>query len=319
MYEEIELLEESSSWRSRDVVYRAGRWNQIVEHIPQFTTEPFRAGENLPENPHLWAVVRQPLAAFERPMAVATVSRSYRLAQHLDVATRCFEGIENAGIEAAELRCELGLTELGEWLNFRIHFPSEFDFIPKDGGPIGLRLECFNSVDGSSRLVIFLGWIRFICSNGMVVGKTHTELRAVHNKNLNIGHIPLLIRKSLNQVGEDVSRLKRWEVARITSNALKVWIDEVVARVWGKKAACRAFHICSFGHDVKITDPFSPAEPTEKPVRQLDIIPGATAPARTLFDVCQALAWVATQRKDPDQKIRWQLQIPELLSQLSTN
>jgi hypothetical protein len=94
-------------------------------------------------------------------------------------------------------------------------------------------------------------------------------------------------------------------------------VDKDVAKRWGKKAACRVFHICSSGHDVEIQDPFAPGEASEKPVKAIADVPGAVVPAATLFDASQALSWVATRRNDPEERVDWQRQIPELVGCLA--
>jgi len=60
--------------------------------------------------------------------------------------------------------------------------PDEFDFNPGDGHVLNLSLQCVNSVDGRCRLRIMLGWFRFICGNGLVVGTARSSQRFIHNE-----------------------------------------------------------------------------------------------------------------------------------------
>lgn len=39
-------------------------------------------------------------------------------------------------------------------MNFRVYFPNSYSFTDAHGNKLDLRLECFNSVDGSSRLMM---------------------------------------------------------------------------------------------------------------------------------------------------------------------
>ena len=94
-------------------------------------------------------------------MPVGTVSYDYSLVNHINIADLCRGGLAAAGICLDTLRYEVGLSELGEWMNFRIYLPEEYSFHGN-----ALRLECFNTVDGTARLVILFGWFRFVCSNG---------------------------------------------------------------------------------------------------------------------------------------------------------
>jgi hypothetical protein len=313
----VDVLDEHSRWKSRDVSYIGGNWQQVRKRIPEFDLVEFNAGEGLPHNPYLQTVVRSPLTTSENPIPVGVVSNSYTLAQHREVGDICIEGIRDAGVDSESLRCEVGLSDLGEWMNLRIYFPEEFNLTPGDGDALGLRLECFNSVDGSSRLVILLGWIRFICSNGLVIGETKAEIRDIHNANMDLSPIPEIIKVGLGKVKNDRHRIHYWEKRLIPEAKWVGWINEILTKKWGKKAACRTFHICDHGHDVEFSDPFATGEATEKPVRNVGRVAGAPEKATNLYDVAQALSWIATNRTNAEQRLEWQSQIPNLLDDLA--
>lgn len=313
----IEPMDETGRWHARDVSYWSGRWDQVKSLLPSFELADFRAGSSLPPNPHMRAVIRKPRTSAEQPIPVGVVSNTYTLAPHDEVARQCFKGIELAGIDASPLRCELGLTELGEWMNLRIYFPKSHRHETVGGDAMDLRIECFNSVDGSSRLTILLGWLRLVCANGMVIGETMVELRDIHNQRLSLEPIPELIAKGLKKVEKEQARLRNWVATPINRHRVAPWANEDVTKKWGKKAACRVYHICTAGYDVDLDDPFAPGEATEKPVKRLDDVPGAKAPVSTLFDASQALSWVATRRNNPEERLDWQRSVPELIARLA--
>jgi hypothetical protein len=149
---------------SRRVItcYYAGDWASIQRVLPEFKLKPFSAGPDEPANPFQQVVMRKPLSAADRPIPVGIVSHTYSLAHHREVASLCRKGLVGAGIEPSHLRYEVGLSALGEWMNFGIYLPDSYNFVDAGGDSLGLRLECFNSVDGSSRLVILFGWLRFV-------------------------------------------------------------------------------------------------------------------------------------------------------------
>lgn len=262
------------------------------------------------------SVIRIPRTKFEQVIPVGTVSNTYTLAQHDEVAAKCFAGMQAAGIVTDELRCELGLTELGEWMNLRIYFPKQYNCTPQDGKQLALRLECFNSVDGSSRLVILLGWLRFVCSNGLVIGETKTELRDIHNKHMDLEKIPAIICEALDLVHDDLQQIASWEGHLVRPDVLRVWTNKILCEHWNKKAACRVYHICTSGFDVDIADPFVANNATDKLVRQVQQVPGAPVPAKNLYDVSQALSWVASRRNNTEEKVEWQSAIPGLIERL---
>lgn len=313
----VELLDQTGRWHSRTVNYWRGRWEQLQRLLPRFAIEDFRAGNDAPPNPYLKTVVRQPATVYEMPIPVGVVSNSYALAQHLDVANKCLEGIEAVGVDINDLDYEVGLTELGEWMNLRIYFPDLYNQTFADKNVMRLRLECMNSVDGSSRLVILFSWFRLVCSNGLIIRETKEEIRDIHNEHLDLDKIPPVISKAMNLVRGDVERLKKWENTAVKADDLEPWVNKTVSESWGKKAACRVFHICKSGEDVEFQDPFAPGEATEKPVKATRKVPGSRAPVGNLYDVSQAMSWVATSRNNTDERLDWQMKIPNLIEKLA--
>lgn len=314
MNDALQILPETLRWRSREVRYFAGGWDEVLSVLPEFETVPFRAGPNDPSHPFLLTVSRKPLAG-EGPMPVGVVSHRYSLIQHRDVALQCLEGLDQAGVEPAGLRCEVGLSQLGEWMNFRIYFPDGYSLQDSHGEQVDLRLECFNAVDGSSRLVVLFGWYRLVCTNGMVIGESKIEIREQHRRSLEIGSIPKRIASSLDAAQADRHRLKEWEHELINIKDLAPWVDGSVTEFWGKKAAARVFHICRTGCDVEI-EAFARGAASEKPVRWRLPAAGSPGQARTKYDVAQALSFVATRRNDADDRLGRQGDIPVLLQRI---
>ena len=316
----IELMEETGKWRARELRYVRGTWARVMAELPEFDLVPFRVGEGEPENPFLRTVLRRPMTALERPIPVGTVSPNYGMASHRVVAEKCLRGIVQAGVPAERLGFEVGLSELGEWMNLRIYFPGQFNGSFDDGHAMGLRLECFNSVEGSSRLMLLLGWLRFVCGNGMVIGETVVDLRTVHNGSIEDGleSIPTLIQKGLLQVAKDRERMAAWEQQPLDWVRVDPWADEVVATAWNALSASKVLHICRSGQDAEWATPFAKGKPSEKPMRPLEQVPGAAAKAANLYDASQALSWIATQRRDPEERVQWQKQIPSLVGKLET-
>ena len=133
MTDSLIILDETGRWRGRGVRCLEGRWDRLVSEIPVFTTEEFRAQGEAPPNPYVRSVVRLPRTTMEWPVPVGVVSKKYTLVQHAEVREKCLEGIRLAGIETPDLRCEVGLTELGEWMNLRIYFPPQYNHSGADG------------------------------------------------------------------------------------------------------------------------------------------------------------------------------------------
>jgi len=313
----VSILPGDAQWRSRKVRYYAGDWDAIQTVLPEFDLVPFTAGKDEPVNPFLRTVMRRPLTAAERSIPVAVVSNTYSLAPHRDVAALCRKGLTDTAIKPSSLRYEVGLSELGEWMNFRIYFADPYSFIDAHGSKLDLRLECFNSVDGSSRLIILFGWFRFVCANGLVIGETKIEIKERHGQSLDLDSIPKRIRPALEAVEADRLRMKRWQAEKVAIADIATWADEDLSEKWGKRAAARVFHICDAGKDIEIEDPFAPGVATEKPIRYLSRVPGSPERATTKYDVSQALSFVATRRNNTEERVTRQADIPHLLEHLA--
>jgi Domain of unknown function (DUF932) len=312
----LSLVSGEAAWRSRKVQYYSGDWTSIQTVLPEFELKPFTAGADEPPNPFLQTVMRKPLSAAERPIPVGVVSHTYSLAPHREVAALCRKGLIDAGIEATNLRYEVGLSELGEWMNLRIYLPDTYSFTDDSKNKLALRLECFNSVEGSSRLVIIFGWLRFVCTNGLVIGETKIEIKERHGEGLDLDSMSKRIQPALQAVVGDRSRMMKWQSQKVAITAVEAWADDHVSEEWGKKAAARVFHICDSGKDVEFEYPFAPGAATRKAIRYLAPVPGSPIRASTKYDVAQAMSFVATHRKNAEERVSWQDAIPRLLGRL---
>lgn len=319
------ITSEEARWRSRKVRYYTGGWDIVEQVLPDFDLRPFTAASEVgphaapfaPDlgelsNPFLQVVTRRPREPLEPPIPVGVVSPAYALVQHTEIARLCRDGVvDELKVAASDLSYEVGLSELGEWMNLRIYFPNEFNFGDADHA-VGLRLECFNSVDGSARLTILFGWLRFVCTNGFVIGETRIHIRERHILGLDIQNISRQLRAASESVSEDRKSMEEWKRIRVTTRSMKQWCGSAVTRVWGKKAAFRVGYICEHGRDVEVFHPY------ETPKRVLGRVPGSPERAQTKYDAAQALSFVATDRRNVDERVAWQEEIPRLVEALST-
>jgi hypothetical protein len=78
-------------------------------------------------------------------------------------------------LDAVEVHLEF--TAHGERAHFSVTLPAEerFVFEVKPGDALRLRIEVFNSVDRSCRVIAVVGWLRFVCRNGLIVGSALFE------------------------------------------------------------------------------------------------------------------------------------------------
>jgi hypothetical protein len=117
------------------------------------------------------------------PLALADVVCATRIELNLDQ-------LRAAGEHAEQVPVRLLITEYGTRIALRATLPENHAFTPDDGHSMALTFECFNSVDRTVPLFAAVGWFRFVCSNGLVVGTTSAKVRQRHSPPLEIDEDP---------------------------------------------------------------------------------------------------------------------------------
>lgn len=266
------------------------------------------------DNPNFDMVMRRPGPGSPLPVPVGIVSKSYRLVQHRELLERVF-GYAAKIPGAAPVKARAEATLNGERAMFRINLGEQWEFDP-DGKKMGLQILCRNSVDGSSAMRLQLGWFRFVCSNGLVVGVTLGRLRMVHAEHADMDLAFEGLERQLEIAKTERESLHRWAKEPVSIAAIQAWADSAVAEKWNILSAARVWHICRSGQDAKFSPPFEKAPPTRRKVKLTAPVPGAPPVATTLYDVAQGLSWVASRRSDLDEAEAHQRDIGPLLEKL---
>ena len=137
-----------------------------------------------------------------------------------------------------------------------------------------------------------------------------------HVGNLQLGHIGDVLHNGLRDYQVERDSMLRWAQTDVNLQAIGRWADQDLRRLWGFKAAARAFHIAQCGEDASIRAPFKGRTPTDANVQPAGPVPGAPSEAGNLFDVSQILAWLAKERRDLQEQVEWRTQIPALMAAL---
>lgn len=325
--EQIQVLRTMSrTWLGLPVRSYRGSLEAISELLPRFERRPFRVPDSRSrgnsENKFFDLIVRLPVSTDNSEVPVGTVSKTYRLLQHTEVMGFARTGLDDAGIPINDVTCEAKLTVHGERMWLSIQFPPDHDFDPGDGNAIALRLECLNSVDGSTRFMASLEWFRLVCENGMSMWTTFLSIRRMHHPALRINDIGVLLAE-----GPDIARAERrqfgkWMRTWVSIEKFAEWVNTDLKKTWGVKPATRAFHITRTGFDVEQIDPFEKGEPTEKSVSNMTKVPGSI-PSRNgsvnLFEISQALSWLAKERREVSEQLKWKREISDLLKRIRTS
>ena len=178
------------------------------------------------------------------------------------------------------------------------------------------RIEVFNSVDGSCRLVAAASWLRLVCSNGMMSRETLMLVKQQHRHPLHIEQLGSLLKDAVQSAENDRIIFARWQRQRFDRDLFVSWINRDVHERWGLKAAVRVLGIATQGKDVEPAGDCRNRKPSEVGTKVVGTVPGVNAPASNLFEISQVLAWVAGQRADIAEDLEWRSDVPALMEKL---
>lgn len=299
-----------------------GSFAEVVSRLPQFGRQPFTMtsvnGNEVGVNPYLDMVYRVPARQGENPVPVGVVSKNYRLVDHQHVLRTIEEVLADVGIDSVALRVRGDWTVNGERARFSLVFPADdrFSFSPGDHDEVRFRIEIFNSVEGSCRLMAVAGWLRFVCYNGLILGEAVAQVRKQHRQQLQIEELGRSFREALQAADGDKRTMAEWQSTRVEAAALAAWVDEDVFEKWGLKGAARVLAISESGWDAELKGDLKNKRPSDVEMEKTIQVPGIDPPVENAFGASQALTWVAGQRMELQEDLEWRSHVPELMSRL---
>ena len=304
-------------WFNSPVSFHEGSLKEIRAFVPEFERRAFAitqpGNEYSQINERLDTIVRKPFRDDQSFIPVGVVSKGYAFVPHLAVVDEAAKALEALKIESGKVKAHLAISKYGERMELGIHLPDSFSFDPGDKHPLSMRLECFNSVDGSTRFRVLMGWFRFVCSNGLIIGVTHSDFRRRHIGDLGIRDVAGVLESGLKDADQEQENFKKWRQKLIKPDDLKSWANQELKKAWGFKAAARFYHISQTGYDVEIVGPYKDNTPTTISVKMASRVPGAPLQSVNLFDVSQTLAWLAKERRDIQDQLAWRESIHALI------
>jgi len=278
------------------------------------------AGDELGINSYLDMVYRLPIRQNERPVPVGVVSKNYRLLDHHQLL-RAIQSMANRKLDLENVLVVGEWTIHGERAHFSIIFPPEEHFTVGTVGnedEMRFRIEVFNSVDGSCRLMAIAGWLRFVCTNGLIIGTALMQLKKQHRQQLEVEELGRRIGEAIESTWSDKAQFQRWMSAGVETGVLVPWIDEEVCALWGVKAAVRVLGIATDGWDVEPVGDMRNRRPSQIKTNRISEVPvpGVDAPVSNLFGVSQVLSWIAGQRAEIAEGFEWRSQVQSLMEKL---
>lgn len=296
---------------------------EILKLLPHFGRQPFAMasvnGDDVGVNPFVDMVYRVAARQGENSVPVGIVSKNYRLVDHHHVLRTVLDVLTESQIKLADVRVRAEWTVHGERARFSLILPAEdrFSIRLTESDEMRFRIEIFNSVEGSCRLMAVAGWLRFVCSNGLILGTALMQLRQQHRQQLEIEELGRLLRDALQSVPNDMETVERWLSDVIDHGIVAHWVDEDVKKAWGLKAAVRVLGLVSTGCDVEAVGELKNRKPSEVATRTLGPVVGMDGPVRQMFGVSQVLSWLAGQRAELSEDLEWRGQVPDLMEKLS--
>lgn len=197
-------------WCGEDVATIDTTLALLPDTLPMFDRKPF--GRN-----RLRDVILRPSNVGADPVPVGVVSKQYVLVQHADAIRAVMAQIEKSGIDPETVPARVLITEYGTRMAVRTTLPDEHSVVP-DGHRMALTFECFNSVDGSVPLFAAVGWFRFVCSNGLVVGNATARVRQKHSPALDIHEISAVLAEGVIAATQDRKTFSAWRTRKVSRN-----------------------------------------------------------------------------------------------------
>lgn len=310
----------SQKWFNSPVCFHEGTLSDISQYVPEFERRCFALTQSGTEqtrlNEHLDTIVRKPTEGDPSFVPIGVVSKGYSLVPHTEVIAIATKALKSSNVPPSDVKAELMITDYGERMALSLYLPEKYSFDPGDGHPMALRLECFNSVDGSTRFRALMGWFRFVCSNGLIIGVTRTDVRRRHVGDIRLSDISQVLASGIEDSETEKRNFEWWRRKKVVQVQLAGWIEKGLRKGLGFKAAARAYRISQTGHDAEVLGPYKGNTPITVPVRQGASVPGTPTKSQTIYDVSQILAWLAKERRDLQEQLEWREKIPDLLKPL---
>jgi len=231
-------------------------------------------------------VYKVPSSEGQKLIPVGVVSKNYKLVDHDQVLRAIARALSEQDFDLKAFCFRAQWTIHGERAIFSIIFPPERRFsiqVTGEQDEIRFRIEVFNSVEGSYRLIAVAGWLRFVCCNGLILGTAILHLHRQHRQQLQIDELSRLVRESIDSAENDKVTFETWLRELIKPADMGEWVDEDVCSKWGVKAAVRVLSIATHGRDADLRGEIRNRRPSQIETKRLREVPGVTGPAKNAF------------------------------------
>lgn len=137
---------------------------------------------------------------FNESSNVVEMSSKYRLIPTTEIATKVSIELNKQNV-MHEIRVIPGKSGRNGWIEYLLH-GNELELFGND--KVIPKILLRNSTDGSCALQIHIGFLRLVCSNGLIVGNSMYSDRVIHTKGPKVEHfldqLPGRISKALDYI-----------------------------------------------------------------------------------------------------------------------
>lgn len=306
-----DLRAKADAWSARnDLRNYRGVLRDLAALVPRFDRRALAAHDQVAarldsiqsDNAHLDVVVRRAgpgVGLLEMPVGV--VNRRYQLFPHARVIENLASALGVVRADPATTEAELDLTNFGARMSLEVSLPKVFEFDPGDGHPLALRVVVHNSVNGGG-LRLQLVWKQLESGSEFAVGVTRLESKVGHRIPTRLNDLVPSVCQAVEAAQIERAGLESWHGKLVTRDQLVTWVDGSVRRMWGRNAAARIFHIAMTGWDAEAAFSVEKVAPSRRTMQATDPVPGAPAFVETAYDALLALAWVARDARDSNER-----------------
>ena len=114
---------------------------------------------------------------------IAIVGSGYTVVQNDVIYPEIEEAIYNSALDTRGMTRKIRTSHDGARTIVTYTFPAHTIEVA-DGDDVMLTIRVLNSYDGSWRFMLFVGAVRVLCENGMIIGEWFSEQLCKHTKNI---------------------------------------------------------------------------------------------------------------------------------------
>ena len=159
------------------------------------------------------------------------VSKDYKLIRHEEAIEKVEDTISNIP-EFEKFQVKTSFYNDGGRMRRTYSFP-DISVEIMENDKVNPELHLFNSYDVTWPFIVLLGAFRFVCANGLVVGKKFLYVRKRHVYGLDQIGLQEEISTALNRFDQQTSKWKEWSAKRLSR---ETYAQVMEGMKFGKKA-----------------------------------------------------------------------------------